>query len=101
MSHHYWHRGYRESEQSWGELLRDLHSRGLTMEPKLGVSDEALGFWKAPWPRSMVIPASNAVGCTTRTISSTICQGGSAQGQEGFASDLDGGNTRGRLSSLR
>ena len=39
--------GYRESEQSWWELLRDLHSRGLTVEPKLAVGDGALGFWKA------------------------------------------------------
>ena len=39
--------GYRESEQSWWELLRDLHSRGLTSEPKLAVGDGALGFWKA------------------------------------------------------
>jgi transposase-like protein len=39
--------GYRESEQSWWELLRDLHSRGLTIEPKLAVGDGALGFWKA------------------------------------------------------
>ena len=37
--------GYRESEQSWWELLRDLHSRGLTMEPKLAIGDGA--FWKA------------------------------------------------------
>ena len=39
--------GYRESEQSWWALLRDLHSRGLTSEPKLAVGDGALGFWKA------------------------------------------------------
>ena len=39
--------GYRESEQSWWELLRDLYSRGLTMEPKLATGDGALGFWKA------------------------------------------------------
>jgi transposase-like protein len=39
--------GYREGEQSWWELLRDLHSRGLTEEPKLAVGDGALGFWKA------------------------------------------------------
>jgi transposase-like protein len=39
--------GYRESEQSWWELLRDLHSKGLRLEPKLGVGDGALGFWKA------------------------------------------------------
>ncbi|MDA2925109.1 transposase, partial [Acidobacteria bacterium AH-259-L09] len=39
--------GYRESEQSWWELLRDLYSRGLTIEPKLAIGDGALGFWKA------------------------------------------------------
>ena len=39
--------GYRESEQSWWELLRGLHSRGLIMEPKFAVGDGALGFWKA------------------------------------------------------
>ncbi len=39
--------GFRESEQSWSELLLDLKSRGLTMGPKLATGDGALGFWKA------------------------------------------------------
>ena len=39
--------GYRESEQSWGELLLDLKQRGLTMDPKVAVGDGALGFWAA------------------------------------------------------
>ena len=39
--------GFRESEQSWMELLLDLKSRGLTMGPKLATGDGALGFWKA------------------------------------------------------
>lgn len=39
--------GYRESEQSWIELLLDLKRRGLTMEPKVAVGDGAMGFWKA------------------------------------------------------
>ena len=39
--------GYRESEQSWSELLLDLKSRGLEMGPKLATGDGALGFWKA------------------------------------------------------
>jgi putative transposase len=45
--------GYRESEQSWKELLLDCKSRGLTTEPSLAVGDGALGFWKAigqAWP---------------------------------------------------
>ncbi len=39
--------GYRESAQSWCELLRDLKARGLAEVPKLAVGDGALGFWKA------------------------------------------------------
>lgn len=39
--------GYRESEQSWCELLLDLKARGLTVSPKLAVGDGALGFWAA------------------------------------------------------
>ena len=39
--------GYRESEQSWYELLLDLKQRGLSTAPKLAVGDGALGFWKA------------------------------------------------------
>jgi putative transposase len=39
--------GYRESEQSWKELLLDVKARGLTIEPKLAIGDGALGFWKA------------------------------------------------------
>jgi transposase-like protein len=39
--------GYRESADSWKELLLDLKQRGLTVDPKLAVGDGALGFWKA------------------------------------------------------
>jgi putative transposase len=39
--------GYRESEQSWKELLLDCKARGLTVEPSLAIGDGALGFWKA------------------------------------------------------
>jgi putative transposase len=39
--------GFRESEQSWSELLLDLKARGLTAGPKLAVGDGALGFWAA------------------------------------------------------
>jgi transposase-like protein len=39
--------GYRESEQSWYELLLDLKRRGLKKAPKLAVGDGAMGFWKA------------------------------------------------------
>ncbi len=39
--------GYRESAQSWTELLLDLKRRGLRTGPELAVGDGALGFWKA------------------------------------------------------
>ena len=39
--------GYRESEQSWIELLLGAKSQGLSVAPKLAVGDGALGFWKA------------------------------------------------------
>ena len=39
--------GYRESEQSWSELLLDLKQRGLASVPKIAVGDGALGFWAA------------------------------------------------------
>ncbi len=39
--------GYRESEQSWRQLLLACKQRGLTVDPKLATGDGALGFWKA------------------------------------------------------
>jgi putative transposase len=38
--------GYRESEESWAQLLRDLKKRGMRA-PVLAVGDGALGFWGA------------------------------------------------------
>ena len=39
--------GFRESTQSWRELLLDLKRRGLKQDPKLAIGDGALGFWTA------------------------------------------------------
>lgn len=39
--------GYRESEQSWRDVLLDLRARGLNVDPKLAIGDGGLGFWKA------------------------------------------------------
>jgi transposase-like protein len=38
--------GFRESTESWAELMRDLKARGLN-EPKLVCADGALGLWAA------------------------------------------------------
>jgi putative transposase len=52
--------GYRESEQSWKELLLDVQARGLTIDPKLAIGDGALGFWKAI---DQVYPTTRAQRC--------------------------------------
>ena len=47
--------GYRESTQSWRELLLDLKARGLCVAPKLAIGDGAMGFWGAleeVWPQT-------------------------------------------------
>jgi len=46
--------GYRESKQSWKELLLGVKHRGLEVDPKLAIGDGALGFWAAVrevWPK--------------------------------------------------
>ncbi len=46
--------GYRESTDSWKELLRDLKRRGMKA-PVVAVGDGALGFWSAVrsvWPET-------------------------------------------------
>lgn len=39
--------GFRESKESWRNVIRDLKRRGLVIHPKLAVGDGALGFWAA------------------------------------------------------
>lgn len=38
--------GYRESTESWADVLQDLKARGMTA-PAVAVGDGALGFWSA------------------------------------------------------
>jgi putative transposase len=48
--------GYRESTQSWHELLVRLRDKnGLALDPELATGDGALGFWQAShqvWPKT-------------------------------------------------
>lgn len=49
--------GFRESTQSWKELLLGLRARGLAQAPKLAVCDGAMGFQAAAaaaWPETRV-----------------------------------------------
>ena len=52
--------GFRESTQSWREVLLDLKRRGLKQDPKLAVGDGALGFWAA---LEEVYPTTTAQRC--------------------------------------
>lgn len=61
--------GYRESEESWKELLLDVKSRGLSIEPKLATGDGALGFWKA-LPK--VFPATRTQRCWVHKTANTL-----------------------------
>jgi len=51
--------GYRESTESWADLLRGCRRRGMTA-PLLAVGDGALGFWKA---LREVFPATREQRC--------------------------------------
>ena len=51
--------GYRESAESWADLLRDCARRGMRA-PVLAVGDGALGFWGA---LREVFPATREQRC--------------------------------------
>jgi putative transposase len=67
--------GYRESEESWAELLRDLNKRGMRA-PVLAVGDGALGFWAAArdafpqtlWQRDWVHKTSNVLDALPKSV---------------------------------
>lgn len=70
--------GYRESTESWADLLRDLKRRGMPA-PVLAVGDGALGFWAAlrdVWPetreqRDWVHKAANVLDCLPKSAQPT------------------------------
>jgi len=71
--------GYRESTDSWAEVLRDLKTRGLT-DPKLFVGDGALGLWgainevypKADHQRCWVHKMRNVVLCFPKRMHAEV-----------------------------
>ena len=68
--------GYRESTQSWKELLLDLRHRGLNIAPKLAIGDGALGFFAAvrdvygnvKAQRCWVHKTANVLNCVPKSI---------------------------------
>jgi putative transposase len=57
--------GYRESTDSWAQVLRDLRDRGLT-EPRLVTGDGALGAWAA---LRDVFPGAGEQRCWVHSVS--------------------------------
>jgi transposase-like protein len=70
--------GYRESADSWGDLLRDLKRRGMRA-PMIAVGDGALGFWAAlrdVWPetreqRDWVHKVANVLDALPKSVQPT------------------------------
>jgi putative transposase len=60
--------GFRESSESWADLLRDCRRRGMTA-PVLAVGDGALGFWKAVRD---VFPETKEQRCWWHKISNVL-----------------------------
>ncbi len=61
--------GYRESEQSWSELLLDLKHRGLEIAPKLAIADGGLGFWAA---LRKISPETREQRCTVHKTANVL-----------------------------
>ncbi len=67
--------GYRESRESWAELLRDCKSRGMRA-PVLAIGDGAPGFWGAVrdvfpetrWQRDRVHKAANVLDALPASV---------------------------------
>jgi transposase-like protein len=82
--------GYRESEQSWSELLLDTKSRGLAEAPRVAVGDGALGFWAA---LRKAFPETREQRCwvhKTANVLNDLPQGKQDEGQVDAARYLDG-----------
>ena len=60
--------GYRESSESWADLLRDCARRGMRA-PVLAAGDGALGFWKA---LREVFPATKEQRCWFHKIANVL-----------------------------
>jgi len=60
--------GYRESAESWSDLLRDCKRRGMRA-PVLAIGDGALGFWKAA---REVLPEAKEQRCWFHKIASVL-----------------------------
>ena len=80
--------GYRESAESWADLLRDCARRGMRA-PVLAVGDGALGFWGA---LREVFPETREQRCWFHKIAQRAgraAEVGAPRGEEGAGGDLE------------
>ena len=79
--------GYRESSESWADLLRDCARRGMRA-PVLAAGDGALGFWKALREVSPK-PRDHAAGSTKSLRARRLAQVRAPRREEGPRGDLE------------
>src|SRR5947209_7172690 len=79
--------GYRESTESWADLLRDCARRGMRA-PVLAIGDGALGFWGA---LREVFPQAKEQRCWFHKIANIVgaLPKSAPGGQEGPGRDLE------------
>ena len=93
--------GYRESEQSWRELLLDVRHRGLTIDPELAIGDGGLGFWGAV---RKVFPQTREQRCwvhKTANVLNKLPTGVQPKAKRHALRHLDGGDAAGGRPGLR
>ena len=61
--------GYRESKQSWRELLLDIQARGLSNPPHLAIGDGGMGLWGA---LNEVFPTTRQQRCWVHKTSNVL-----------------------------
>ena len=94
--------GFRESAQSWRELLLRLRDEnGLALDPELATGDGALGFWQAlheVWPKTKQQRCWVHKNCECAQQAASVPAG---QGQAGPARDLRGRKPKGGRAGAR
>ena len=80
--------GYRESAESWADLLRDCARRGMRA-PVLAIGDGALGFWGALREVFPQHPRAALLVPQDRQRSRCATEVGASGGEEGAGGDLE------------
>ena len=71
--------GYRESRESWAQVLRSLRDRGMIQPSLLAVGDGGLGLWAALDELFPETRPTSAAGTTAPSTSWTSCPAGSTR----------------------